>query len=205
MDVELLQELVALNLEVSARLNIRRIHEGVYDIEGVRADLFWRDEELWVRAQKAESKSRRRSNEMEESLEGGEAVRLATYLRQVANVDAKQTPSDQIDAMAVAAAFAGITGGAGLTGNFGNRPQSPGGSVSGSTTPVTGWAPAPTMAMPRVPRLSLPGSISGGLSAPPSIRINAPVGLAGQAAAAFGGFSTPVPYRGRSPSIGAKV
>merc|ERR1712217_98630 len=59
MDVALLQELVALNLEVSARLNIKRVKPGEYEIESVRVSLYWQTAELFVRARRR--KKRRKS------------------------------------------------------------------------------------------------------------------------------------------------
>lgn len=218
MDAELLQELVALNLEVSARLNIKRVQEGEYDIEGVRTSLYWHDGGLCVRATRSSTKKRRRSKRRHESGDGasdeGEVLRLATYLRQVANVDVRHKPtnsncSDDLDA--VVAAFACITGGAGLTGSFAApRPKSPSnGGSCGSGTVAWGGALGANLST-ALPGFSPSGSMQ--LSQPPFVRVAAPGGLAGQAMVAlgglpygghltpvpyqFGGHSTPVPYRG---------
>jgi len=208
MDVALLQELVALNLEVSARLNIRRVRQGEYDVEGVRASLFWKGEDLWVRAKQSGAKRRRRSkskgrSEEDDGEEDGQDVSLATYLRQLANVDTRERQIDHVDAIAAAAAFAGITGGVGVAGAF--RPHSPApGCASGSNTPP---GPGPRAASPGPPllharTLSPAGSVTM-LPAPSSITLGGGIGLAGQALAALGGHHVAAQPRGRSPSTGA--
>lgn len=208
MDVALLQELVALNLEVSARLNIRRVRQGEYDVEGVRASLFWNSEELWVRAKQSGAKRRRRSkskgrSEEDDGEEDGQDVSLATYLRQLANVDTRERQTDHVDAIAAAAAFAGVTGGVGIAGAF--RPHSPApGCASGSSTPP---GPGPRSASPgplllHARTLSPAGSVTI-LPAPSSITLGGGIGLAGQALAALGGHHVAAQPRGRSPSIGA--
>jgi len=123
MDVALLQELVALNLEVSARLNIKRSRPGEYEIEGVRVSLYWQTAELYVRARRpGRKRGRRRSKRRASSVqgtdgeeegsgkEGGEAP-LAVYLRELANVDSRKVAimDPKIDSAVAAAAFAGAT------------------------------------------------------------------------------------------------
>lgn len=195
-DLALLQELVALNLEVSARLNIRRIRPGEYEIESVRVSLFWQSSELHVRVRKNTKRQKRNSRsklevEEENSSSSGSAMLLSVYLRQLANVDTRKREADQVDAIAAAAAFAGVTGGKGLTGgHMGHgvsaalRMQS--GSIAGMDTPKMPTGPqmlshcidpAPS---PPMPRPMLPGSRPH-----PTMDTTAPGSIAGQAIAAF--------------------
>eukprot|EP00418_Pyrodinium_bahamense_P004354 CAMPEP_0179018296 /NCGR_PEP_ID=MMETSP0796-20121207/4281_1 /TAXON_ID=73915 /ORGANISM="Pyrodinium bahamense, Strain pbaha01" /LENGTH=556 /DNA_ID=CAMNT_0020714051 /DNA_START=1 /DNA_END=1667 /DNA_ORIENTATION=+ len=128
MDVALLQELVALNLEVSARLNIKRLKPGEYEIEGVRVSLYWQTGELYVRARRPGRKRGRRGRRRSSSVPAGEEdassqdgpseTPLTAYLRELANVDSRKLAflDPQIDAAVAAAAFAGATAsGVGLT------------------------------------------------------------------------------------------
>lgn len=170
MDVALLQELVALNLEVSARLNIRRLRPGEYEIEGLRASLFWQTAELFVRARPAKSERKRRrrpsgrdAEQGDEDGDGHGEVPLASYLRQLANVGTRRAVSDHVDALAAAAAFEGITGGAGV-GSAGSLRPLMGSGSSGMYSPVAG----PSAPMSPLGRGS---------------------GLAGQAMAALAGFA----------------
>lgn len=122
MDVALLQELVALNLEVSARLNIKRIKQGEYEVEGVRVSLYWQTAELFVRAKRRKKRRSRRKlvvsnhdgdpNEEDNLVLDDVDTPLAIYLRQLANVEKEpMTPflDPSIDAEAAAAAFATAT------------------------------------------------------------------------------------------------
>lgn len=121
MDVALLQELVALNLEVSARLNIKRIRPSEYEIEGERISLYWQTAELCVRARRPRKRGRRSrrrlsgSNDDDDDGHDNSEMLLASYLRQLANVEPRcQQNVDQkatADSFAAAAAFAGVTGG----------------------------------------------------------------------------------------------
>lgn len=135
MDVALLQELVALNLEVSARLNIKRVKQGEYEIESVRVSLYWQTAELFVRARrrkKGRKKSRAgEANEDETAVLDETDMPLATYLRQLANVEnqpqQRRVVEPVIDAAAAAAAFASATGSVAAAGSFV--------SMMGATTP----------------------------------------------------------------------
>lgn len=120
-DVALLQELVALNLEVSARLNIKRLKPGEYEIEGVRASMYWQNGELQVclrrPGQKRGRRGRRRSGSFSAE-DGSEELPLAKYLRELANVDSRKLTimDPKIDSAVAAMAFAGATaGGIGLS------------------------------------------------------------------------------------------
>lgn len=115
MDVALLQELVALNLEVSARLNIKRLRPGEYEIEGVRVSLYWQTAELYVRARRPCRKHRgrrgRRRSASDDEEEGNCETPLTLYLRELANVDSKHVSlmDPEVDSAVAAAAFAGAT------------------------------------------------------------------------------------------------
>merc|ERR1712194_185748 len=131
MDVALLQELVALNLEVSARLNIKRMKPGEYEIESVRVSLYWQTAELFVRARRR--KKRRKSAGDDGAIDDVDTP-LAMYLRQLANVDnqpKKLTTEPPFDPEAAAAAFANATGGSGVSGGV----CGPSFSRMGATTP----------------------------------------------------------------------
>jgi len=114
MDVALLQELVALNLKVSARLNIKRLRPGEYEIEGVRVSLYWQTAELYVRARrpcrKRGRRGRRRSASDDEE-EGNCETPVTLYLRELANVESKHVSlmDPEVDSAVAAAAFAGAT------------------------------------------------------------------------------------------------
>lgn len=108
-------------MEVSARLNIRRLRPGEYEIENVKVSLFWQTAELYVRVRKPARRKGRLSRQKldapdQEEQAGASTLPLSNYLRQLANVDTRKRESDYVDAMAAAAAFAGVTGGRGLTG-----------------------------------------------------------------------------------------
>jgi len=172
MDVALLQELVALNLEVSARLNIKRLRPGEYEIEGVRVRLSWQNEELFVHLRRrAPSRrpqrrlSRPRDAVEEDEQEGSDGadvaeMPLAAYLRQLANVDQRRLAlmDPQIDSAVAAAAFAGATGG-GLPTGFHGGPSLPPPPPSYAPPPLFALAtgPAPGWASPvPVPRAASP-------------------------------------------------
>mmetsp|Transcript_64153 Transcript_64153/g.180568 ORF Transcript_64153/g.180568 Transcript_64153/m.180568 type:complete len:176 (-) Transcript_64153:94-621(-) len=145
MDVALLQELVALNLEVSARLNIKRVRPGEYEVEGERVNLYWQTAELCVRARRPGRKRGRRSRrrqaspneEEEEDTQDSAEMLLSAYLRQLANVESRGLPAadQQVDSIVAATAFAGATGG----------PSRLGGGVAGlgTCTPVLSNASYP--------------------------------------------------------------
>lgn len=203
MDAALLQELVALNLEVSARLNIKRLRPGEYEVEGMRVSLFWQTAELYVRARKPRKNRNSRTNldaAADEAL-GSNSTPLAAYLRKLANVDTRKRESDQVDAIAVAAAFAGATGGRGLAGGRASSPGpaaalrslSPHGSMQAShVVPMFGsgaespsGAVSPAAPFPAMPMFGAPGAAQ---AMPPSAGASAvegPGSLAGQALAAF--------------------
>lgn len=163
MDVALLQELIALNLLVSARLNIKRLRPGEYEIESVRVSMYWQTAELFVRARRPRARKKRLSRstdngsvdeEEDRSREdsGSGEMPLSAYLRQLANVDARPREKDYVDAIAAAAAFAGVTGGAGLRGGRCNNPRTQSAtSLAGAATPplpVDFHAPQPSSPRP---------------------------------------------------------
>jgi len=110
-DVALLQELVALNLEVSARLNIKRLRPGVYDVEGGRVNLYFgANSELYVRAPGAKDRSPRK--DAAES-DAGSDMPLAAFLRELANVSMEVQELNEAakatDALTAAYKFASST------------------------------------------------------------------------------------------------
>ncbi|CAE8631958.1 unnamed protein product [Polarella glacialis] len=114
MDVALLQDLVALNLEVSARLNIIRLRPGKYKVEGGTIRIVWQDDELLVRARpprrRPQSATRSDGEESGEVclLPEGSEMKLSAFLRQLANVGVSSfvKPKEQsLDALAAAYAL----------------------------------------------------------------------------------------------------
>jgi len=150
MDVALLQELVALNLEVSARLNIKRLRPGEYEIEGVRVSLYWQTAELYVRARrpcrKRGRRGRRRSVSDDEE-EGNFETPLTLYLRELANVDSKQVAlmDPEVDSAVAAAAFAGAT--ARGVGPSRGRCSPAAGAFSHPSQPNPAWMTCPSQRM----------------------------------------------------------
>lgn len=96
-DTAMLHELVALNLDVSVRLNVQRLGPGKYEIEGRQVHLSFEGDKLLVDddQEKGTQTSRQRGAQTQKRFSGstnsdsdGElaAMPLAEYLRQVANV-----------------------------------------------------------------------------------------------------------------------
>jgi len=200
-DVALLQELVALNLEVSARLNIKRVRPSEYDIEHVRVTIYWEQDELFVNfGQAGKKKGGRRSRRKSDSAasEGGSEadVPLAAHLRQLANVDPRKLllMDPNVDSAVAAAAFAGATGGLG-----------PGVFPQGVASPP-GMASPPAAGPPNVglPGMGLP-SVGPPGAGPPGVR-SPGVGPPGVGSPAVGppGVGSPGvgPHCARPPGMG---